>query len=328
MCNNILGIRNLYTTTFHPQTNGQVERFNRTILAALRKYVREERKTWDLFSHAVTYAYNTQTHASTGYPQFELVLSRAPTSLVIGNPATIALNEDTVKTVKELFAVRLRKMMYRADKNLREAQLRYKSNFDARMRPDSHDYSAEDQVFLRAAPSLQSQRPADKAAHENERGDRSHKLKPKVTGPFAVMRETSHTVTTVLDDNTEEVVSKDRVVLAPASLRNRTTPVPWRSASKATGPQEAPPTEKQFPEISVVPPTAEPTSGHKLGMTPSDNHPLEPDVRPPGNEKLREKSPAETPDEGRGGFRIFPPMECASRKFTSRALSRHPKKIQ
>ena len=297
---NILGIRNLYTTTYHPQTNGQVERFNRTILAALRKCVKEERKTWDLFSHAVTFAYNTQTHASTGYPPFELVLSRTPTSLVIGNPATIALNEDPVKTVKELFAVRLRKMMDRADKNLRKAQLRYKRNFDARVRPDPHDYSAGDQVFLRAAPSLQSQRPADNAAHENERGDRSHKLKPKVTGPFAVVRGTSHTVTIVRDDNTEEVVSKDRVVLAPASLRNR-TPVPWRSAPKATAPQEAPPTEKQFPEISVVPPTAEPTSGHKLGTTPSDNHPSEPDVRPPVNEKLREKSPAETPDEGGDG---------------------------
>ena len=79
---NILGIGNLYTTTYHPQTNGKVERFNRTILAALRKYVREERKTWDLFSHAVMYAYNTQPHASTGYPPFELVLSLRSCSLL------------------------------------------------------------------------------------------------------------------------------------------------------------------------------------------------------------------------------------------------------
>ena len=84
----------------------------------------------------------------------------------------IALNEETIKSVKELFAVRLRKMMDRADKNLRRAQLRYKRDFDARVRPDPHDYFAGDQVFLRAAPSLQSQRPADNAAQENEHGDR------------------------------------------------------------------------------------------------------------------------------------------------------------
>ena len=33
----ILGVRKLLTTAYHPQTNGQVERFNRTILAGLRR---------------------------------------------------------------------------------------------------------------------------------------------------------------------------------------------------------------------------------------------------------------------------------------------------
>jgi len=27
-----MGIRNLYTTTYHPQTNGQVERFDKTLV--------------------------------------------------------------------------------------------------------------------------------------------------------------------------------------------------------------------------------------------------------------------------------------------------------
>ena len=122
--------------------------YHRTILAGLRKYVQEERKKWDLFSHAVTYAYNTQTHSSTGFSPFELVLSRAPASLVIGNSATVPLEEETVKSVKNLFAVRLRKMLERADKNLRNAQERYKRNFDAHVSPDPHTYVAGDQVFV------------------------------------------------------------------------------------------------------------------------------------------------------------------------------------
>ena len=58
----ILGIRNVFTTTYHPQANGQVERFNRTLTSALRKYVGEHLKDWDLFSDAITLAYNTQVH--------------------------------------------------------------------------------------------------------------------------------------------------------------------------------------------------------------------------------------------------------------------------
>ncbi|CDF40678.1 unnamed protein product [Chondrus crispus] len=61
----ILGIRNVFTTKYHPQANGQVERFNRTILSAVRKYIGDHPKDWDLFSDAVTFAYNTKVHRTT-----------------------------------------------------------------------------------------------------------------------------------------------------------------------------------------------------------------------------------------------------------------------
>lgn len=49
----ILGIRNLFTSSYHPQTNGQAERFNRTLLSALRRYVAEELNDWDKFTDAI-----------------------------------------------------------------------------------------------------------------------------------------------------------------------------------------------------------------------------------------------------------------------------------
>ena len=52
----IIGVKNPFTTTYHPQCNGQVERLNRTILAALRHYVADHPKNWDLFTDALTYA--------------------------------------------------------------------------------------------------------------------------------------------------------------------------------------------------------------------------------------------------------------------------------
>jgi transposase InsO family protein len=73
-----LGISKVFTTAYHPQTNGQVERYNRTILAALRAYVAKRQDEWDEYNSAVTFAYNCRVHSSLGMPPFELTVSRLP----------------------------------------------------------------------------------------------------------------------------------------------------------------------------------------------------------------------------------------------------------
>ncbi|MEM6905061.1 MAG: hypothetical protein AAF568_04140, partial [Pseudomonadota bacterium] len=45
----ILNVKNQFTTTYHPQTNGQVERFNRTLKAALKAYLDDHPNDWDLY---------------------------------------------------------------------------------------------------------------------------------------------------------------------------------------------------------------------------------------------------------------------------------------
>ena len=79
----ILNIHNLFTTTYHPQANGQVERFNRTIKAVIRSYLSDHPEDWDLYTGALTYAYNCQPHSSTALAPFELVLSRPPPPLAL-----------------------------------------------------------------------------------------------------------------------------------------------------------------------------------------------------------------------------------------------------
>ena len=43
----MLGITNKRTSTYHPQGNGQVERFNPTVEAMLSKVVNENQYNWD-----------------------------------------------------------------------------------------------------------------------------------------------------------------------------------------------------------------------------------------------------------------------------------------
>ena len=96
----ILGVKNVFTTTYHPQCNEQVERFNRTIINALRHYVADQPKDWDLFTDALTFAYNTQVHSSTGVSPFELVLSRRPPTLSLQAEPDI----DAARTAREYHA--------------------------------------------------------------------------------------------------------------------------------------------------------------------------------------------------------------------------------
>lgn len=72
----ILGIKAKMTTAYHPQTNGQTERFNRTITAALRKFRADNPTDWDLLADALMFGYNSHVHTPTGMVPFDLVLSR------------------------------------------------------------------------------------------------------------------------------------------------------------------------------------------------------------------------------------------------------------
>ena len=77
----IIGARNVFSTTYHPQCNGQVELFNRTILNALRHNVTDHPKEWDFFTDALNFAYNRHVHSTKALSPFELVLSRRPPML-------------------------------------------------------------------------------------------------------------------------------------------------------------------------------------------------------------------------------------------------------
>lgn len=64
MCTS-LGTRLVATTECHPQFSGQVERYNKTLLARLHRYVDEHQTKWDLFGQLTTYRYNTQANRTT-----------------------------------------------------------------------------------------------------------------------------------------------------------------------------------------------------------------------------------------------------------------------
>jgi transposase InsO family protein len=66
------GFRHLFVTAYHPQSNGLVERFNRTLGTALAKYAHNDKTSWDKHLHGVLYAYRTTRQSSTRFSPFQL----------------------------------------------------------------------------------------------------------------------------------------------------------------------------------------------------------------------------------------------------------------
>ena len=68
----MIGTKLLMSTSFHPQTDGQTERANRSIGQILRTMVRPDQKDWIEKIDMVEFAINSSVSATTGYTPFEL----------------------------------------------------------------------------------------------------------------------------------------------------------------------------------------------------------------------------------------------------------------
>jgi Integrase core domain len=127
MCK-VLGVRQVFTTAYHPSTNGQCERFNRTALEAIIHYVSANQDNWDELVHITTYAYNTTVHSSTGYTPFELTFGHDTPSHVLGRTGEYpaGIQEQTKASYRQSFLRRCQKVGKDAKETLTERQERYK----------------------------------------------------------------------------------------------------------------------------------------------------------------------------------------------------------
>ena len=127
----ILGLKQLPTSGGHPQTDGLVERFNRTLKTMLTKLVEVRGKNWDKLLGPVLLAYRTTPHSSSGETPFFLMYGRdcrLPTGLDFYSPSVQA---PTIESDygRELF-LELKKARQLAKENINKAQIAQKTFYD------------------------------------------------------------------------------------------------------------------------------------------------------------------------------------------------------
>ena len=80
-----MGTKLLFSTTCHPQTDGQTEVVNRTLSTMLRAVLKTNLKMWEECLPHIEFAYNRSVHSTTKLSPFQVVYGfnpRAPIDLI------------------------------------------------------------------------------------------------------------------------------------------------------------------------------------------------------------------------------------------------------
>uniref|UniRef100_A0A803JIM9 Gypsy retrotransposon integrase-like protein 1 n=1 Tax=Xenopus tropicalis TaxID=8364 RepID=A0A803JIM9_XENTR len=78
----LLQIKHLRTSVYHPQSDGLVERFNKTLKTMLRRVIDKDGKNWDFLLPYLMFAIREVPQSSTGFSPFELLYGRHPRGLL------------------------------------------------------------------------------------------------------------------------------------------------------------------------------------------------------------------------------------------------------
>jgi transposase InsO family protein len=110
------------STAYRPQTNGLVERFNKTLAKMLSFYVKDNQSDWDRHIQKVLFAYNTSSQRSTKKTPFEMMTGRQ-----YRLPSTLANH-----TPKTSFVEDLKSMWLEAAENMKRSRENNKDLYDTK----------------------------------------------------------------------------------------------------------------------------------------------------------------------------------------------------
>lgn len=158
-----------YTSGYHPEANGQMERANQTLEQYLRIYCSYQQDNWSELLPLAEFAYNNALNASTGISPFFANKGYHPN-------LSIHPEYDLASERAQHFVVNLDKLHIFLREQITDAQKRYKITAD-RLRIPPPEFPIGSDVFV-SAKFIRSTRPTPK-------------LSEKYLGPFKIIAKPS-----------------------------------------------------------------------------------------------------------------------------------------
>ena len=167
----VLGVKKVNTTAYHPQTDGLVERFNRTLTSMLAKRVQRSGSDWDTHLPFVLFAYRASIQESTMESPYFLLHGRdprLPSALDMDPPLT--RSEVCLDSYKEQLVSSITEAWDLAKEQVKKAQQAQKRYHDRRSKEPG--FKRGERVFVYM--------PKDKAT-------KAYKFARPFHGPFRVV---------------------------------------------------------------------------------------------------------------------------------------------
>ncbi|GKC94626.1 RNA-directed DNA polymerase [Tanacetum coccineum] len=165
-----MGTQLLFSSSHHPQTDGQTEVVNRSLGNLLRSLVGENPRQWDLVLAHIEFAYNRSHSRTTGKTPFEIVNGVNPITPLDLTPLVV---EKHLSSAAEDYAQDVKQLHQQVREHIEKQNKKYKEQVDKRRKKVI--FKEGDLVWIRLGK-------------ERFPAGRFGKLQARVDGPFGVLQ--------------------------------------------------------------------------------------------------------------------------------------------
>ncbi|XP_045456466.1 uncharacterized protein LOC123666419 [Melitaea cinxia] len=139
-----LKIKQIWSSPYHPQTQGALERSHSTLKEYLKSYVNENQTNWHKYVYTAMLTYNSSVHTTTKFTPYELLFGHKP---FIPDSIFDSRPDVTYPEYTKMLHHRLKVSREKALQNINASKERSKTYYDKHSRPIQ--YKVGDYVYLK-----------------------------------------------------------------------------------------------------------------------------------------------------------------------------------